>query len=116
MTMIYTVDAKDRTLGRVASEVAKILMGKNTPDYVSNKTPDVKVNIINAKMTKMSENRMNDTIHEHYSGFPGGFKTTTNAEIISKKGWNELYELAVYGMLPSNKLRPKMMKNLTITD
>lgn len=116
MTTVHTIDAKDRTLGRVASEAAKILMGKNTPEYVSNKVSDVKVNIINAKMTKMSESRMNETIHEHYSGFPGGFKTATNAEIITKKGWAGLYELAVYGMLPSNKLRPQMMKHLTITE
>ncbi len=116
MINTYTIDAKERTLGRVASEAAKFLMGKTTPDYVPNKVAGIKVNIINAKLTKMTEKRKNETIHERYSGRPGGFKIATNLEIITKKGWASLYELAVYGMLPSNKLRPQMMKNLTITE
>jgi len=59
---------------------------------------------------------MKETLHETYSGQPGGFKTKTNAKVIEKKGWKGLYELAVFGMLPSNKLRPLMMKRLTITE
>jgi large subunit ribosomal protein L13 len=116
MTTVHTIDASGKTFGRVASAAAKFLMGKTTPDYVANKVSDVKVEIINAKKTKMSEARLNTTTHEKYSGQPGGFKTLTNAEIIEKKGWKSLYELAVYGMLPPNKLRPLMMKHLTITD
>lgn len=116
MTKIHTIDATDKTFGRVASEAAKNLMGKTSPDYSANKVADIKVEIINAKKTKMSEARMNNTLHERYSGFPGGFKTANNAEIITKKGWGALYELAVYGMLPPNKLRPLMMKNLKITE
>ncbi len=116
MAKIYTIDASGRTLGRVASEVAKALMGKNLPDYVANKVADVQVTIINASKTKMSESRMNNTLHERYSGQPGGFKEETNAKILEKKGWAGLYELGIYGMLPSNKLRPLMMKRLTIKD
>jgi large subunit ribosomal protein L13 len=116
MTNTYTIDATGRTLGRVASEAAKILMGKNTASYVSNKVAEVSVEIINASKTKMTESRMLNTLHERYSGFPGGFKKATNKNIIEKKGWKELYTLAVYGMLPGNKLRPKMMKHLKITD
>lgn len=116
MTKKHTIDATDKTFGRVASLAAKTLMGKTSPDYVSNKIADVEVCIINASKTKMSEKRMLETLHERYSGYPGGFKTATNADIIKKKGWISLYELGVYGMLPSNKLRPKMMKRLKITD
>jgi large subunit ribosomal protein L13 len=116
MATTYTIDASGKVFGRVASEAAKDLMGKNLPDYVSNKIADVNVLIINASKTKMTESRMNNTLHERYSGQPGGFKEETNAEIIKKKGWMGLYELAVYGMLPSNKLRPLMMKRLTIKD
>jgi large subunit ribosomal protein L13 len=116
MTTKYTIDAENKVFGRVASEVAKALMGKNSTGYVANKVPEIKVEIINASKTKMSVRRMSETLHERYSGFPGGFKTATNAEIVAKKGWKGLYELAVYGMLPSNKLRPLMMKNLTITE
>lgn len=116
MTNVYKIDATGKTLGRVASAAAKALMGKNTPDYAPNSVSDVRVYIENASKTKMSEKRMLETLHETYSGYPGGFKLKTNAKIIEKKGWKNLYELAVYGMLPTNKLRPKMMKRLTITD
>lgn len=116
MSTTYTIDASGKSLGVVASAAAKALMGKNTPDYVPNKISDVLVIIINANLTKMTERRMNETLHETYSGQPGGFKTKTNAKILETKGWKGLYELAVYGMLPSNKLRPLMMKRLTIKD
>ena len=116
MTTTYTIDAKDKTLGYVASATAKILMGKNSPDYTANKVADVLVTITNASKTKISERRLNETLHERYSGQPGGFKTETSAKILEKKGWKVLYELGVYGMLPSNKLRPLMMKHLIIKD
>ena len=116
MTTTYTIDASKRVLGRVASEAAKALMGKNLPNYTANKVANTLVIITNASKTKMTERRMNETLHEKYSGHPGGFKVETNAKILEKKGWNALYELAVHGMLPSNKLRPLMMKHLTIKD
>jgi large subunit ribosomal protein L13 len=116
MTTQHTIDAEGKTFGRVASAAAKALMGKTHPSYVANQVADVKVTITNAGKTKMSERRMKETLHERYSGFPGGFKTATNEEIVTKKGWKALYELAVYGMLPSNKLRPLMMKRLTISE
>jgi large subunit ribosomal protein L13 len=116
MTTNYTIDASGKVFGRVASEAAKALMGKNLPNYVANKVADVSVSIINASKTKMSERRTNETLHERYSGQPGGFRVSTNAKILEKKGWKGLYELAVFGMLPSNKLRPLTMKHLTIKD
>jgi large subunit ribosomal protein L13 len=116
MIKTHTIDANGKTLGRVASAAAKALMGKNMPDYTANKVANVRVEIVNAGKTKMSERRMNETLHETYSGQPGGFKTATNAKIVKEKGWKGLYELAVYGMLPSNKLRPLMMKHLTIKE
>lgn len=116
MTKTHTIDASGKTFGRVASAAAKALMGKNSPDYVPNKVSDVLVYITNAGKTKMSERRMKETLHETYSGYPGGYKTATNEKIVKNKGWKGLYELAVYGMLPSNKLRPLMMKRLTINE
>ena len=116
MIKTYTIDASGKVFGRVASEAAKNLMGKNLPNYVANKVADVEVKIINASKTKMTESRMNNTLHERYSGQPGGYKEETNAKILEKKGWAGLYELGIYGMLPSNKLRPLMMKRLTIKD
>ena len=116
MTKTHTIDATGKTLGRVASAAAKALMGKTSADYAPNKVSDVLVYITNVGKTKTTEARMTNTMHETYSGYPGGFKEKTNAEVIAKKGWKGLYELAVYGMLPANKLRPLMMKRLTITE
>ncbi len=116
MTKTYTIDAEGKIFGRVASEAAKALIGKNLRDYTTNKVSDVLVVITNASKTKMSERRLGDTLHERYSGQPGGFRVSTNAKIIEKKGWKGLYELGVYGMLPANKLRPIMMKHLTIKE
>lgn len=116
MTTTYTIDAEGKTLGRVASEAAKCLIGKKTPDYTTNKVADVLVVISNASKTKTTEKRMKETLHERYSGQPGGFRKETNEKIVDKKGWKGLYELAVYGMLPVNKLRPLMMKRLIIKD
>lgn len=116
MSTQYTINAEGKTLGRVASEAAKALMGKKLPDYVANQVADVTVIIENASKTKATEKRMLETLHEKYSGFPGGLRFKTNADIIKSKGWTELYRLAVYGMLPSNKLRPLMMKKLTVRE
>ena len=116
MTNTHKIDATDKVFGRVASAAAKALMGKTSADYTANKVADVRVYITNAGKTKMSERRMKETLHERYSGYPGGFKQDTNEKIVKNKGWKGLYELAVYGMLPPNKLRPLMMKRLTITE
>ncbi|MDQ5971478.1 MAG: large subunit ribosomal protein [Patescibacteria group bacterium] len=114
MKTTITIDAKGNTLGRVASAAAKALMGKTSADYAPNVAPKVTVEILNAQQTKMTEKRMKETLHERYSGYPGGLKMTTNARIIEGKGVKELYRLAVYNMLPANKLRTGMMKNLVI--
>lgn len=116
MNTKHTIDASGKIFGRVSAEAAKILMGKTDPSYVPNKVSSVKVEIINASKTKMTQARMEKTLHERYSGQPGGFRTATNKAIIGKKGWKALYELSVHGMLPANKLRALMMKNLTITE
>ncbi|MBP6931406.1 MAG: uL13 family ribosomal protein [Candidatus Pacebacteria bacterium] len=117
-TITHKIDAEGKTLGRVASVAAHALLGKNESDFTKNNVADVLVYITNASKTKMSEKRMLETLHETYSGRPGGLKFKTNAKIISQKGkgFIELYRLAVYNMLPNNKLRPRMMKRLTITD
>jgi large subunit ribosomal protein L13 len=116
MTNTITIDAEGKVLGRVASVVAKALSGKGSPEYARNIEPTIRVNIINVGKTKMTEKRMQETLHERYSGYPGGLTKSTNANIVSKKGFTELYKLAIYNMLPNNKLRPLAMKRLTITE
>lgn len=112
----YTVDANGMVLGRLCSEVAKMLMGKNEPEYERHLTSGNKVTVLNASKLKMTEKRKKETLHETYSGYPGGLKFRSNDQIIDKKGYSELIRLAVYGMLPNNRLRALMMKNLTIKE
>lgn len=112
----YTVDAAGRTLGRVASEAAAILLGKRSARYVQNKVSPVKVTIVNAKKLSVPEKRLKEKDYKRYTGYPGGLYTTTLPELIEKKGVREALRIAVDGMIPRNKLRKERMKRLTITD
>lgn len=110
------VDAAGRTLGRVASDAASYLLGKRSVKFVKNEITPVRVTIVNARKIVISEKKMKEKEYARYSGYPGGLKFSTMAEVISKKGLNEIINRTVDGMLPRNKLRRERMKRLTITD
>lgn len=110
----YTINAAGKSLGRVASETAKVLMGKHRADYTPNNPPMTKVIVENVEQLAVTEKRLKGQTYQFYSGYPGGQKTVTLAHLASKKGMAEGMRLAVQRMLPNNKLRPKRMKNLTI--
>lgn len=112
--MEHIIDATNESIGRVASRAAVFLMGKNTTNFAKNVAPVVKVIINNTAKAKITQKKLKEKTYQNYSGFPGGLKTTTLERVISGKGTEEVFRKAVYGMLPSNKLRPVMMKNLTI--
>lgn len=112
----YTIDAKDMKLGRLASEVAVLLMGKNLPEYAKNKVADVKVTITNASHLDISQKKAKTKEYFRWSGYPGGQKRETLEDIVTKKGTAEAIRKAVRGMLPGNKLRPLMLKRLEITE
>ena len=114
--MKYTIDAKGRVPGRIATEVAVLLMGKNRTDFAKNTIPDVEVEVISAGAMALNNKKLTDKKYYHYSGFPGGLKGASMEQVVEKKGAKEVLRRAVYGMLPKNKLRPKMMLNLTIKD
>ncbi len=114
--MTYTIDAQNKTIGRVATEAASILMGKNSPDFERHIVSKNKVYITNASQVKISQKKLNQKKYKRYSGYPSGLKERALKEVIVKKGYGEVFRSAVYGMLPSNKLRKPMMKNLFIED
>jgi large subunit ribosomal protein L13 len=114
--MKYTIDAKGRVPGRVATEVAVLLMGKNRADFAKNKIPAVEVEVVSASEMKFNIKKLTDKAYYHHSGYPGGIKRATQEQVIEKKGAKEVLRMAVYGMLPKNKLRQKMMNNLKIKD
>jgi large subunit ribosomal protein L13 len=114
--MNYTVDATGKTLGRLASEVAVLLMGKNSTTFVRNSVSGNVVIVENASKIKVDPRKLEEKTYARYSGYPGGLKTPTMAQVIGKKGYREVVTIAVKGMLPDNKLKSIMMKNLTVNE
>ena len=113
---IKTIDANDRTLGRVASEVAMSLMGKTKATFERNKYSGFPVKVINASKLRITQKKLEEIFHTRYSGIPGGLRVLKGTETAEKRGFKELIKLATYQMLPDNKLRRTMMKNLRIED
>jgi large subunit ribosomal protein L13 len=113
--MTHTIDATNRTLGRVASEAAHALLGKRSANYMQNEVQDIKVTIENTSKMHLPERRVAGKVYTRYTGYPGGFFKTGMKEMIIKKGIAAVVRKTVDGMIPRNKLRDKRMKNLTVT-
>lgn len=112
----FTIDAAGRTLGRVASEAAKMLMGKTSADYTPHIRSDVRVTVVNAGKIYSRERKRKSTVYTTYSGYPGGQKKETLAHMIDRKGYGEAVRRAVERMLPNNTMRVARMKNLIVTE
>ena len=112
----HTIDATNRPLGRLSSEVAALLNAKDSIHFVKNRVADVTVKVVNASKIKLSGNKMKESVHKAYSGYPGGLKQTSFENVAEKKGFSELVKHAVYGMLPKNKLQDIRIKNLIIEE
>jgi len=113
---IYTIDAKGKKPGRIATEIAVLLMGKNRADFARNRIPNVRVEVVSAKGMSLDQKKVKNKVYTTYSGYPGGIKQVKMEKVIEKKGAKEVLRHAVSGMLPKNKLRTRMMKNLIIKD
>jgi large subunit ribosomal protein L13 len=114
--MNYTVDATNKSLGRVATEVATLLMGKNDPTFARNVVSSNVVTVTNASKIKVDPKKLSEKTYNSYSGYPGGLKVSTMSHVVSKKGYAEVVRTAVKGMLPDNKLKNEMMNHLTVTE
>lgn len=109
----YVVDATGMTLGRLASEVAKVLRGKNKPIFTPHMDTGDYVIIVNAEKIKVTGKKMDQKIYYHHSGYVGGLKETTLKEKLAKKP-EQVIELAVKGMLPKGPLGRQMYKKLFV--
>jgi len=109
----YVVDAAGCTLGRLSSQVAAILRGKNKPTFTPHFDAGDYVIIVNAEKIKVSGNKLNDKIYYHHSDYVGGMKETTLKEMLAKKP-ERVIELAVKGMLPKGPLGREMYKKLFV--
>lgn len=108
---IHTIDAAGKPLGRLAADVAMILQGKRRADYERHLDMGDVVHVFNMSSVKLTGNKLAQKEYYHYSGYPGGLKTTKLKDVMVKDPGDAL-KRAVYGMLPKNKLRPLAMKRL----
>ncbi len=109
----YVVDATGYTLGRLASEVAKVLRGKNKPIFTPHIDTGDYVIIVNADKVKITGKKLDQKIYYHHSDYVGGMKGTTLKEMMAKKP-ERVLELAVKGMLPKGPLGRAMIKKLHV--
>lgn len=109
----YVVDATGHTLGRLASEIASILRGKNKPTYTPHIDTGDYVIVINAEKIVVSGKKMEQKLYHTHSAYVGGFKTATLKEMIEKKP-EKVVELAVAGMLPKGPLGREMYTKLHV--
>jgi large subunit ribosomal protein L13 len=107
----HLFDAKDRALGRMATEIALILRGKNKIDFTPNIDAGDCVVVVNTDAIQVTGNKMEGKVYNHYSGYPGGMTAIKLKDQI-KKDSRKVVEGAVYGMLCKNKLRDRMMTRL----
>ena len=109
----YVVDATNMTLGRLASEVAKVLRGKNKPIFTPFLDMGDYVIIVNADKVKVTGRKLDQKIYYHHSGYVGGLKQTTLREMMARKP-ERVVELAVKGMLPKGPLGRQMYTKLYV--
>jgi len=107
------VDAEGQTLGRLASKIAVLLRGKHKPSFTPHVDCGDNVVVINAEKVHLSGNKWEDKTYKRFTGYPGGQRSRTASELLSKKP-TSLVEKAVKGMLPKNKLGAALFRNLRV--
>ena len=109
----YVIDAEGQTLGRLSSEIAKILRGKNKPTYTPFIDTGDNVIVVNAEKIKVTGKKMDQKIYYKHSDYPGGMRETTLKEMLEKKP-TDVITLAVKGMLPKGPLGRTMIEKLHV--
>ena len=109
----FVVDAKDEILGRLASKVAFILRGKHKPSFTPHVDCGDNVIVINAEKIKMTGKKMTEKLYIRHSGYPGGQRTQTPEDLLSKKP-EAVVERAIKGMLPKSRLGSAIYRNLFV--
>lgn len=109
----HLVDADNKVLGRVATEVASLLIGKHRPDFAPNRVAPVHVVVTNSDTVALTGSKEEDKNYYHYTGHPGGLRQI-NVQRQREKDSRKIIELAVQGMLPKNNLRAKRMLHLKV--
>ena len=111
---IHSIDATNQSVGRLASSIAVILRGKLDPKFEPNALPNEKVTVIHAAKMKLTGKKAEQKVFYHYSGYPGGMRAR-KLDVMMDKNPQRVLWLAVYRMLARNRLRDKIIKNLSIS-
>jgi large subunit ribosomal protein L13 len=109
----FLVDVENKVLGRVATQIANVLRGKNKPLFSPSVDTGDFVIVVNAEKVALTGNKLSDKIYYSHSGYPGGIKSITAGKLLEKKA-EDIIRKAVKGMLPKNKLASHMLKKLKI--
>jgi len=109
----FVVDAAGQVLGRLATRVARILIGKDKPTFTPYLDCGDHVVVINAERVKLTGNKLDQKVYRHHSGYPGGLKETPVRVVLQRRP-EEVVREAVLGMLPKNKLRARRAKKLRV--
>lgn len=109
----YLVDASNKVLGRLATQIAKYLRGKHKPEYTPHADAGDYIVVINAAQIKVTGNKELEKVYYRHSGYPGGLKETT-FEKLRDKDSTKIIEIAVKGMLPKNPLGRAMLRKLKV--
>ena len=109
----YNIDAAGKSLGRLATEIATLLRGKNEVNYLPRLDPMITVRVFNLNKIVLTGKKASQKIYYHYTGYPGGLKKVKYPDLIKKDPGRAL-RLAVLGMLHKNRLRAKLIKRLII--
>lgn len=109
----YLVNAEDKVLGRVATQIANVLRGKNKPTFTPSVDTGDFVIVVNAEKIALTGNKLDDKMYYSHSGFPGGIKSINAGKLLEKKP-ADIIKKAVKGMLPKNKLGRHMLDKLKV--
>ena len=109
----FVVDAKGQVLGRLATRIARLLIGKDKPSYTPHLDCGDHVVVINAESVRLTGNKIDQKIYRHHSGHPGGLKEIPIRAMLQRRP-EEVVREAVLGMLPKNKLRARRAKKLRV--
>lgn len=112
----YSIDASGKTIGRVAAEAAKALMGKAHADYTPHILSIVKVTVANAGKIRITEKKRLQKKYTNYSGHPGGLKIESLGSLVGRRGKREAVRKAVERMIPRNTMKTARLKRLIVTE
>ena len=112
----HTIDATGKRLGKIATEAASVLLGKRSADFARHTVEDVTVTIENASKMDIPAKKADGEIYQTYSGYPGGRRVETLGHLAGRRGYAEVLRRTIGGMLPNNKLKKQLLKQLVITE